>query len=358
MKKKFLLVAIMLLMAVSGFAQRSVRENHPNYRFDLASGLQFRIGGIYSNQLFTNRASNIGLDVGFMKPIYNWLDLRGLAQVNGFIGTGKFDRYGKIMTGANLNLGRCIYLYGDLGGVYNKNLTSDPIGLALDAGLGVRIPLSNYITFNIEAGTDRVQNRNKWTSTPSVSGVLVVETSMTDNDRNNISIIDNQPKIIDELNLKTKAAEEQVKIYSRTLDTMNRSLEAANSMIGRLRKEIVKCENERDECKEQGDFLDIFFEYGSSSLTEIELDKLITISEIMSEHPYDNYIVYGYCSDDGADDTNLKLAQDRCERVIRVLDKLGIDSYRFIDIIPVGKHITYGDGSGSSNRFVRIKIKK
>lgn len=356
--KKFLLVAITVLMAVSSFGQRSVRENHPNYRFDLASGLQFRIGGIYSNQLFTNKASNVGLDVGFMDPIHDWCDLRFLAQVNGFVKTGVFDRYGKVMAGANLNLGKRVYLYGDIGGVFNKNLTDDPIGLAFDGGLGFRVPLSDYMTFNIEAGTDRVQNRNKWTSTPSVSGILVVETPMTDNDRHNIQIIDNQPKIIDELNMRTRAAEEQTRIYSRTLDTMNRSLEAANTMIGRLRKEIVKCEAERDECLEQGDFLDIFFAYGSSSLNEIELDKLITIADMMSQNPNDNYVVYGYCSDDGADYTNIQLAQDRCDRVIKVLDRLGVDSYRFLDVIPVGKHVTYGDGTGSSNRFVRIKIKK
>ena len=356
--KKFLLVAVTLLMAVSSFGQRSVRENHPNYRFDLASGLQFRIGGIYSNQIFTNRESNFGLDVGFMKPIFGWCDLRFLAQVNGFIKTGTFDRYGKVMAGANLNFGRYIYLYGDLGGVYNRSVSTDPIGLALDAGLGVRIPLSNYMTFNIEAGTDRVQNKNRWTSTPSVSGILVVETPMTDDDRHNIQIIDNQPKVMEELNMRTRAAEDQVRLYSRTLDTMNRSLEAANNMIGRLRKEIVKCEAERDECQEQGDFLDIFFEFGSTSLTEIEFDKLITIADIMSQHPNDNYVFYGYCSDDGRDDTNLKLAQDRCWKVINVLNKLGVESYRFLEVIPVGKHVSYGDGTGSSNRYVRIKIKK
>jgi outer membrane protein OmpA-like peptidoglycan-associated protein len=359
MKKKFLLVAIAVLIALNGFAQRSVREKHSNYRFDLASGLQFRVGAIYSNQLFTNKASNVGLDVGFMKPIYDWLDLRGLAQVNGFISTGKFDRYGKVMAGGNLNFSDYIYLYGDIGGVYNKNLTDDPLGLAFDAGLGVRIPLSDYMTFNIEAGTDRVQNRNKWTSTPSVTGAIVVETPMTDNDKHSIQIIDNQPKIVEELNLRNRAAEDQVRLYSKTLDTLNQSLIAANNMIGKLRKEIVKCEAERDDCKdhEGGDFLDIFFEYGSSSLTDIELDKVLTIAEIMGE-TNDNYIVYGYCSDDGNYDTNIELAKSRCNKVIKILEKLGIDSYRFLEIVPVGKHVTYGDGSGSSNRFVRIRIKK
>ena len=360
MKRKLVLVAIALLIAVSGFSQRSVRENHKDYRFDLASGLQFRVGPVYSNQLFTNKAGNVGLDAGVMKPIFSWLDLRFLGKINGFIATGKFDRYGEVFAGANLNFSRYVYLYGDFGAVYNRSITSDPFGLAFEAGLGFRIPLSDYMSFNIEAGTDRVQNKEKWTSTPSVTGVFVIESAMTDNDRQNIQIIDNQPKVIDELNLRTKAAEEQVRLYTRTLDTMNQSLIAANNMIGKLRKEIVKYEAEIDDCKEteRGDFLDIFFGYGSTSLNDIEFDKLITIAEIMSEHPNDNYVFYGYCSDDGKDNTNLKLAQDRCFKVMKVLEKLGVDYDRFLEAIPVGKHVSYGDGSGSSNRFVRIKIKK
>lgn len=358
--KKLLFLVASLLIAVNIFCQVPY---HKNYKYDLASGLQWGLGVVGSNQIHNNKMFvdgyyNIGLDVRLMKQVGSAFRLREIAQINGFIMNGKFDRYGKLMTGAQWDFTNYTYLFGDVGAVYNKSVSNDPFGLAFDAGLGLTLPLGKYTAFYLEAGTDAVQNKDKWQSTPSVVAGVVVESGLTENDRHNIQVIDNQPKIMEELNLRTKAAEEQVRIYSRTLDTMNNSLVAANNMIGRLRKEIVKCEAERDECLEQGDFLDIFFAYGSSSLNEIELDKLITIADMMSQNPNDNYVVYGYCSDDGADYTNIQLAQDRCDRVIKVLDRLGVDSYRFLDVIPVGKHVTYGDGTGSSNRFVRIKIKK
>lgn len=354
--KKLLLLAITLFIAVGAFCQKPAY--HENYKYDLASGLQWGVGAIYSNQLFTNKAQNIGLDVRVMKRVGKQFRLRELAQINGFVSTGVFDRYGKIMTGVSFDFFP-LYIYGDVGAVYNKNLTDDPIGLAMDAGLGAQIPLSDYTSFFLEVGTDRVQNRNKWTSTPSVTGGFVVESRLTDDDRHNIQIIDNQPKVMEELNLRTRAAEDQVRIYSKTLDTMNNSLIAANNMIGRLRKEIAKCETEREECLEtqHSDFPDIYFAFGSYSLNEFELDKLISIADMMSESD-DSYVFYGYCSFDGNDETNIELAKKRCYKVMDMLERMGIDSYRFLEVVPVGKAITWGDGSGTSNRFVRIVKKK
>lgn len=358
--KKLLFLVASLLIAVNIFCQVPY---HKNYKYDLASGLQWGLGVVGSNQIHNNKMFvdgyyNIGLDVRLMKQVGSAFKLREIAQINGFIMNGKFDRYGKLMTGAQWDFTNYTYLFGDVGAVYNKSVSNDPFGLAFDAGLGLTLPLGKYTAFYLEAGTDAVQNKDKWQSTPSVVAGVVVESGLTENDRHNIQVIDNQPKIMEELNLRTKAAEEQVRIYSRTLDTMNNSLVAANNMIGRLRKEIVKCEAEKEECLElrHSDFPDIYFGFGSSALNEFEFDKLISIADMMSGSS-DDYIFYGYCSNDGNEDTNIELARKRCLKVMDVLEKLGINSCRFIEIVPIGKAITYGDGTGTSNRFVRI-IKK
>lgn len=358
MKRKFFwILAIFLMVAAGTVKAQSYKQWHENYGYDKASNLWWRAGAVYSNQLFTNKADNVGLDVGILKRSGNWITLRELIQINGFKCTGVFDRYGKIMTGAQIDFTQNFYLYGDIGAVYNKGLGDDPFGIALDAGLGAKIYLSEYTALFFEVGTDRVQNRNTWTSTPSATGGILVGSGLTDNDKYNIQILDNQPKMIEELSLQAKAAEEQVRVYSKTLDTMNQTLVAANNMIGKLRKEIIKHEEEEDKnCIKAGDFPDIYFGFGKSTLNEFEYDKLISIADMMSMTD-DYYAIYGYCSNDGQDDTNYELAQRRIWKVIDVLSKLGVDETRFIEVVPIGKAITYGDGEGTINRFVRI-VKK
>lgn len=356
--KRILLLAIMLLMASGMYAQRTVW--HENYKRDFASGLRFKFTGIYSNQLFTNKASNIGVGFGIEKRIGNWISIRESVQINGLKNTGIFDRYLKVMTGINIDFTQWLYLYGDVGAVYNRHIKDDPFGLAFDAGLGAKIPLSNYTCLVFEVGTDRVQNRNKWTSTPSVSGGVIIETPLTENDRININVLENQPKIIEELSAGKKAAEDKVKVYTKTLDTMNQTLVAANEMIGKLRKEILKCEAENNGSSGPGciesNFPDINFRNGSSSLTDLELDKLISIADIISRNK-DDYTIYGFCSTNGSDEVNMKLAEERANKVFNLLVRLGIEDWR-LNIIPVGKAVTYGDGSGTINQFVRISKRK
>ena len=355
MKKKLLFLMVSLLIAICVFGQNPVY--HKNYKEDLASRLKWGIGlvgssQLHNNKLFVDGYNNLGLELRVEKQVGTGFYLREIARINGFIRNGMFDRYGLVLTGGQWNFSNYFYLYGDVGAVYNKSISDDPFGLAFDAGLGMTLPLGKYTYLYFEAGTDRVQNRNKWQSTPAVIGGIIVESGMTDDDLHNLQVIDYQPKAMEELNLRTKAAEEQVKIYSRTLDTMNNSLVAANNMIGRLRKEIIKCEAEKEENCIESDFPDIYFGFGSAALNDIELDKLISIADMMSANPNDNYKLYGYCSNDGDEEVNIELARKRCNKVIDVLEKLGIDSDRFLGVVPIGKAIVYGNGT--SNRFVRI----
>lgn len=364
--KKINLKTVMILVALlfSGLVMnaqttKSVNEYHESYHYDLMSGISVFPYGVGTCQLFDGKEFNGGAGILVSRKSFSFLSLRALAEVNGFKNTGKFDRFGKLMAGASFDLGKAFYLLGDFGTAYNPSDRTSKYRLTFEGGLGFNIKLSNSVSLSSEILVDRTQVEKGWKSNGEVRVGLKFNTGITDNDRTNIQIIDNMPKRFEELGNQVKEAELLNREYKKTLDTMNRTLIEANNMIGKLRKEIIKCESERDDCKNQGngDFLDIFFEYGSSSLTDIELDKLITIAEIMSQHPNDSYVVYGYCSDDGNYNTNIELANNRCNRVIKVLDKLGVDSYRFVEIVPVGKHVTYGDGSGSSNRFVRIKIK-
>ena len=360
--RKFNLKTVMILVALllGGLTMNAQKKvsYHEDYKYDLVSNLQIGVGGIYSNQIFTDRASNFGLDVRIMKKVGNHFRLREIAQVNGFKYDGVFDRYGKLMTGISLDFIPALYMYGDIGAVYNPS-NKTKFGLAMDGGLGANIRLSNYALIYTEIGVDRVQHNENWTSNGAITVGFMIEPGLTQNDRTNIQMADNMPKRFEELGNQVREAEILNREYKKTLDTMNRTLVDANNMIGKLRKEIIKCEAEKKDCEEgeKGDFPDIYFNKGTYQLTEMELDKLLSIAEIMSQNTNDNYVFYGYCSNDGNDNVNLKLAQDRCYKVIDILQKLGIESYRLLDVIPIGKNITWGDGSGTINRFVRI-VKK
>lgn len=354
--KIILLMAAVLFSGLTMNAQKKV-SYHEDYKYDLVSNLQIGVGGIYTNQIFTNREGNFGLDVRIMKRVGKNFRLREIAQVNGFKNTGTFDRYGKLMTGISLDFIPALYMYGDFGAVYNPS-NKTKFGLAMDGGLGANIRLSDYALIYTEVGVDRVQHNENWTSNGAVTVGFMIEPGITQSDKHNIQIADNMPHRFEELGLQVQAAEKINKEYRMTLDTMNRTLIEANNMIGKLRKEIAKCELEKEECGKglSSDFPDIFFGFGSAALNDIELDKLISIADMMSKTS-DQYVLYGYCSYDGQDNTNLKLAEDRCYKVVLTLEKFGIDSWRFLEVVPVGKQVTYGDGSGSANRFVRI-VKK
>ena len=140
---------------------------------------------------------------------------------------------------------------------------------------------------------------------------------------------------------------------------MNQTLVAANEMIGKLRMEILKCEagnNENGPGCIESNFPDINFRNGSSSLTDLELDKLISIADIIS-HDKNDYNIYGFCSTNGSDEVNMRLAEERANKVFNLLVRLGIEDWR-LNIVPVGKAVTYGDGSGTINQFVRISKRK
>jgi outer membrane protein OmpA-like peptidoglycan-associated protein len=229
----------------------------------------------------------------------------------------------------------------------------------MDGGLGANIRLSNYALIYTEVGVDRVQHNENWTSNGAITVGFMIEPGITQSDRTNIQIADNMPYRFEELGNQVREAETLNREYKKTLDTMNRTLVDANNMISKLRREIIKCEADKKDCEEgeKSNFPDIYFNKGTYQLTEMELDKLLSIAEIMSQNTNDNYVFYGYCSNEGSDDVNLKLAQDRCYKVIEILQKLGVESHKFLDVIPVGKNVTWGDGSGTINRFVRI-VKK
>lgn len=360
MKKKILLRLAIIMLAMLCFvgeAQSQKRMAYrTDYKYDLVSNLQWGIGGIYSNQIFTNQESNIGLDLRVMKRVGENFRFREIAQINGFKCTGTFDRFGKLMTGVSLDFLPWLYAYGDVGAVYNRsNLIK--FGLAMDAGLGANIRLSNYSFMYFEVGVDRVQNNQYWASNGQAIAGVVIESGITDYDKKNIQIIENQPKVLEGLQIDNRNKAQQIKEYTKTLDTMNRTLLAANQMIGKLRREILKCEAEKEELQPKSDFPDIYFEYGSSSINDMMWENILIIADIMITNPNDSYILYGYCSNDGQDNINLKLAQDRCYKVMDILERLGVESYRFLKVVPVGKSITWGDGSGTANRFVRI-VKK
>jgi outer membrane protein OmpA-like peptidoglycan-associated protein len=365
MKRKFNLKTVMVLVAlllvglqINAQTRRSTNDYHEDYGYDLMSNLSIYPYGIGTCQLFSDgKEFNGGAGILVSRKSFSFLSLRALAEVNGFKNTGKFDRFGKLMAGASLDLGRAFYIFSDFGTAYNPSDRTSKYRLSFEGGLGVNIRLNNTVSLSSEVLIDRTQSEKTWKSNGEVRVGLKFNTGITEGDKTSIQIMDNVPNRLEELGNRAKLAEDLNKEYMKTLDTMNQTLVEANKMIGKLRKEIVKCEAEKEDCIKSSDFPDIYFKIGSYDLTEFELDKLVSIAEVMSQKPNEQYVIYGYCSNDGKDDTNLILAENRCYKVIDVLKKLGIESYRILEVVPVGKNITWADGTGTINRFVRI-VKK
>lgn len=316
-----------LLLAVATAQGQSKYDN--GFKYGLLSNIEVGVGGIYSYEI-TNTAhhKNAGAQLLVTKRIGDYWRLRGVAEVNGFI-PNKFDRFGKGMLGVSFDL-LPFYLYADYGANLNPSSKSK-FGLAMDGGIGLQFKLGAASLY-VEGGVDRTNNGNKWQSNAEVKAGVLVSTGITETDRVRKSIDDNIHKTYGDLKTENAALKSEVDKAASTVSQMESTLAKATALCDQLEAKIKACNNEKEEavknCK-NGVFEPIYFDYASSTLSSIEVEKVIRIAEAMKE-TNDTYELQGWCSNNGDDDRNQRLSAERVKQVYWMLVAYGVDEGRLI----------------------------
>lgn len=131
-----------------------------------------KLGGSisYSNQFRNKAFSNVGIDLRTVIDVHEFLSLRVVANINGFIPNG-FDRYGTVMCGIQTSEFPA-YVFADFG--LNCNPSGKKvIGMAFDCGLGLNYSLATRWDLYAEVGIDRINSAKYWQSTSQVKvGIL------------------------------------------------------------------------------------------------------------------------------------------------------------------------------------------
>lgn len=323
-----------LLLAVTTAQSQSKYDN--GFKYGLLSNIEVGVGGIYSYEI-TNQAhhKNAGAQLLVTKRIGDYWRIRGVAEVNGFI-PNKFDRFGKGMLGISLDL-LPFYVYGDYGVNLNPSSKSK-FGLAMDGGIGLQFKVGNTASLYVEGGVDRTNNGTKWQSNAEVTAGVLVSPGITETDRVRKSIDDNIHKTYGDLKTENAALKSEVDKAASTVSQMEATLNKATALCDQLEAKLKACNTEKEEAVkncQNGVFEPIYFDYASSALSSIEIEKVIRIAEAMKENS-DTYELQGWCSNNGDDDRNQRLSEERVKQVFWMLVAYGVDEGRLIQS-PNGK---------------------
>lgn len=155
MKKMIFLIALLSAMMMSAKAQ---------FFNDVDIGGDVRYSCQYDK-------ANVGVDFIALKQVTEWVGLRAVASVNGFIPNG-FDRAGTAMFGVMAEA-RAAYLFVDFGISGNPSAKPPEIGMAFDGGVGLNINITQRLKLFTELGIDRIGHGKRWRSTAAVKAGLL-----------------------------------------------------------------------------------------------------------------------------------------------------------------------------------------
>lgn len=336
MRKLITLIAILVTAATTMMAQ----NYDSNHKYSFWSNLS--IGGSisYNRAVFTDNTYNIGMDLRMTKRIHDNWRIRGIADINGFIGNG-FDRYGKLMAGVSLDF-MPFYLFADYGTNYNPdNLGHQKFGMAMDGGIGL-----GWDYFHVEAGIDRVNNGSYWQSNTFAKVGVDIPLGITEKDRVNISMDNNMRENYGNLRTENKELKDEIVRMQTASQKMEEAVENMSKLFNDLKAKYDECESrETYVCLK-----DIYFDYASDEPNEIGWTNLGEIATaILSSN--DNYIIEGYCSRNGNPESNQRLSERRAQTVYDILvEQFGVSRAR---LSCVGHGMTDRDTVGDQKVTVR-----
>lgn len=334
-----------------------------DYKYNFFSNWTVSAAGVYSKTFdfgnFTlGEGSSIGADLMLTKRVSDNWRLRYIAEVPGFISTKEepdyFDRYGKVLAGASLNIVPALYLFADAGTSYNPSNTGHLLGVACDAGIGVNINTGDRSRFFVELGADRCQNvketeSNSWNSNLIGKIGFAVDLGITEKDRQNLQIRQHQKEQLTKLQDDNNRLVNDLKNCSETNRDLAKALGNSSATVKQLTDELNDCRtNKPVTCAEQ--LFNIYFDLGSYAIDDTESEKIQIIAKWLVEQG-GTYTVHGYCSSEGSDELNNTLSENRAGAVLDELAKEGVPTE---SMTSVGHGKTSEFGSAPLNRCVRI----
>ena len=363
-------LVLALMMATSTFAQSA--SYNPDYGYAFPSQWSIGASAVLSKtpdfQNWTlGQGTSIGAEFRAERQIFKQFRLRYIAEVPGFITkaptenakTTQYDRYGKVMAGISWNFVPNVYLFADAGASVNPSEQArweSMFGLAGQAGIGINTN-GSVGRFYVELGADRTQNVQKpWNSNFYGKAGYVFYLGNTSRDETNLSILRNQPEIISGL----KNENEQIKKELVKCNTDSNEATITNTRLAalceRLEKDLNDCKDNQDtqNTASAGTLIlnEIYFDFGSADLDEIEQGKITLLARRMIDEG-GNYVLDGYCSNDGYDETNIALSERRAQAVLDALANAGVPRSN-MTTVGHGKSTVYDEGRSALNRRVAV----
>ena len=338
MRKFISLMAVMLLTALCMNAQNF--NGDYKYKNILSNG---SIGGSvsYNRAVFSDNSQNVGFDLRFTKRIHDNFRIRAIADVNG-LGANGFDRYGKAMLGASLDF-MPFYVFFDYGANYNPSYTQSKFGAAADAGIGLGW---NY--FHFEAGADMANNGTLWQSNAFAKVGFDIPLGAVGKDPVNMSIDKHIHETYGEMREENKTLRENVNELQKQKDEFTHTIEHYQAFLTEMEKKLNKCteENTKLVTNCSNSQMEVYFDYASSFLNDIEENKVARFAQQISVDDH-NYIIEGYCSKNGDPYKNEILSSERAEYVYNTLRYYGV---------PQNKLTWVGHGMSDKDDYLEQKV--
>lgn len=391
MRKILFTMALLAVMLFGATMQANAQEPYnPDYKYSFFSNWSIGLAGdVTKTTDFDNWTIGEGLDFGAQlratKRIGKRWNYRLMADVPATVNffktttddrSGAFDQYAKLTSGVSLNVLNNLYLFADAGVALDpdagttfkdkidvlktgKGIT--PVG---QAGLGVNIDFgkNNYNQIFLEVGADIRNHYNpaleqeipfEWKS--NLFGYVGYTRCLgvTAKDKHNLAELERCPEEVARLNEENNQLKDETIRCGVTNSELAQALNKATSLNERLEKELEECRNAKhEEPKEM--LFQIYFDYGSYALTELENEKIEILARQMKENG-GQYTIDGYCSMPGSDEFNQKLSEKRANAVKEKLVKLGVGD-QITDVTGHGRTDKFGDGN-PLNQMVSITRK-
>ena len=390
MRKILFMMALVATMIFSATMQANAQEPYnPDYKYSFFSNWSIGVAGdVTKTTNFDNWTIGEGLDFGAQlratKRIGNRWNYRLTADVPATTQllkknedrTAKFDQYAKLTSGVSLNVLRNLYLfadagdalYPDAGTTFKEKLDVIKTGKGItpvgQAGLGVNIDFgkNSYNRIFLEIGADCRNHYNpaleqdipfEWKS--NLFGYVGYTRCLgvTAKDKRNLEELNRCPEEVARLTDENNALKDETIRCGVTNNELAQALNKATSLNERLEKELEECRNKKpEEPKEM--LFQIYFDYSSYTLTELEIEKLEILAKQMKENG-GQYVIDGYCSMPGSDEFNQKLSEKRANAVKEKLVKLGVGD-QITDVTGHGRTDKFGEGN-PLNQMVSITRK-
>lgn len=109
--------------------------------------------------------------------------------------------------------------------------------------------------------------------------------------------------------------------------------------------------------RETGKFVtnNILFETGKATLLPESMVELLKVAEYMKSHPQSRFEVQGHTDNQGSDNINDRLSQQRAEAVVNALASLGVDSFN-LKAVGKGSHVPVADNKTADGRALNRRV--